>query len=66
VHTGKLQRLGPGVTAIAVDLASREGPARLVEGAVKEHGRVDVLVNNMGVVRLRLGGFMATSEGEFE
>jgi NAD(P)-dependent dehydrogenase (short-subunit alcohol dehydrogenase family) len=56
----------PGVTAMAVDLATREGPARLVEGAVKEHGRVDVLVNNMGAVRLRLGGFMATSEEEFE
>jgi NAD(P)-dependent dehydrogenase (short-subunit alcohol dehydrogenase family) len=56
----------PGVKAMALDLASREGPARLVEGAVKEHGRVDVLVNNMGGVRLRLGGFMGTSEEEFE
>ena len=33
---------------------------------MEEHGRVDVLVNNVGAVRLRLGGFLATSDEEFE
>jgi len=56
----------PGVTAVAVDLATREGPRRLVERALADHGRVDVLVNNMGGVRLRLGGFLGTSDEEFE
>src|SRR5436190_5409554 len=56
----------PGVTAFAVDLGSPDGPARLVARAVEVHGRVDVLVNNMGGVRLRLNGFLGTSDEEFE
>jgi NAD(P)-dependent dehydrogenase (short-subunit alcohol dehydrogenase family) len=56
----------PGVTAVAVDLASADGPARLVQRAIDDHGRVDVLVNNVGAVRLRLEGFLAVSDAEFE
>ena len=56
----------PGVTALAADLASPDGPARLVAHAVEVHGRVDILVNNMGGVRLRLNGFLGTSDEEFE
>jgi len=56
----------PGVTALAVDLGSPDGPARLVAHAVEVHGRVDILVNNMGGVRLRLNGFLGTSDEEFE
>jgi NAD(P)-dependent dehydrogenase (short-subunit alcohol dehydrogenase family) len=55
-----------GVTAVAVDLASKDGPARLVQRALDDHGRVDVLVNNVGAVRLRLKGFLGTSDEEFE
>jgi NAD(P)-dependent dehydrogenase (short-subunit alcohol dehydrogenase family) len=54
------------VTAVALDLAAPEGPARLIDRAVDEHGRVDVLVNNVGGVRLRLEGFLGTSDDEFE
>jgi NAD(P)-dependent dehydrogenase (short-subunit alcohol dehydrogenase family) len=54
-----------GVTAVAVDLASPDGPAALVAKAVEQHGRVDVLVNNVGAVRLRVDGFMGTSDEEF-
>jgi len=53
------------VTPLAVDLGSAEGPALLVAKAIEQHGRVDVLVNNMGGVRLRLGGFLGTSDEEF-
>jgi NAD(P)-dependent dehydrogenase (short-subunit alcohol dehydrogenase family) len=56
----------PGVTALAIDLAAADGPARLVEHAIAVHGRVDVLVNNVGAVRLRLAGFLAISDEEFE
>ena len=63
--TGPLEQL-PGVTAVAVDLATPDGPRRLVERAIADHGRVDILVNNMGGVRLRLAGFLATSDEEFE
>lgn len=54
------------VTAVAVDLASKDGPAHLVRRALDEHGRVDVLVNNVGAVRLRLRGFLAMSDEDFE
>ena len=54
------------VTPVAVDLESPDGPAQLVKHAVEEHGRIDVLVNNVGGVRLRLKGFLGTSDEEFE
>lgn len=54
------------VTGVAIDLASKEGPAQLVKRAIDDKGRVDVLVNNVGAVRLRLGGFLGTSDEEFE
>jgi NAD(P)-dependent dehydrogenase (short-subunit alcohol dehydrogenase family) len=61
---GGLQTLA-GVTAVEVDLSTPDGPARLVERAIAEHGRLDVLVNNMGGVRLRLDGFLATTDDDF-
>src|SRR6202030_238863 len=48
------------------DLASSDGPASLVARAIDEHGRLDVLVNNVGAVRIRLEGFLGTSDEEFE
>jgi NAD(P)-dependent dehydrogenase (short-subunit alcohol dehydrogenase family) len=54
------------VTAVAVDLAGPAGPGSLVRRAVEDHGRVDVLVNNVGAVRLRLDGFLGTPDDEFE
>ena len=53
------------VTAVALDLGLPESPARLVKRALEDHGRLDVLVNNVGAVKLRLGGFLATSDEEF-
>jgi len=55
-----------GVTAIEVDLAQPGGPEALVGHAVERHGRVDVLVNNVGRVQLRLDGFVETSDADFE
>jgi NAD(P)-dependent dehydrogenase (short-subunit alcohol dehydrogenase family) len=63
--TASLEGL-PGVTAVALDLGAPEAPAELVGRAVSEHGRLDVLVNNVGAVRLRLEGFLGTSDAEFE
>src|SRR5947208_16951650 len=54
------------VTAIPVDLLTAQGPALLVHKAIEEHGRLDVLVNNVGAVRIRVDGFLGTSEEEFE
>ena len=49
-----------------VDLAAADGPGLLVQRALDDHGRVDVLVNNVGGVRLRLDGFLGTGDEEFE
>jgi NAD(P)-dependent dehydrogenase (short-subunit alcohol dehydrogenase family) len=54
------------VTAVSLDLGAPDGPARLVDRALDDHGRVDVLVNNVGAVRVRLQGFLGTSDEEFE
>ena len=53
------------VTAVALDLVAADGPALLIQRAIDEHDRVDVLVNNVGAVRLRLDGFLGTSDEEF-
>jgi NAD(P)-dependent dehydrogenase (short-subunit alcohol dehydrogenase family) len=55
-----------GVTPVAGDLAADGGPAALVGVALERHGRVDVLVNNVGAVKQRLDGFLGTGDEEFE
>jgi len=55
-----------GVTPVSVDLGDPDGPARLIRRAVDEHGRVDVLVNNVGAAQVRLDGFLRLSDADFE
>ena len=55
-----------GVTALAVDLVEPDGSQRLVREAIDRHGRIDVLVNNVGGVQLRLDGFLEVSDDDFE
>jgi len=62
--TGNLDGLDR-VVAVPVDLMTPDGPAQLVQRAVDEHGRLDVLVNNVGAVRMRTGGFLGTSDDDF-
>jgi NAD(P)-dependent dehydrogenase (short-subunit alcohol dehydrogenase family) len=62
--TGSLDGL-KGVTPVAVDLSVPDGPAELVRRAIEEHGQVDVLVNNVGAVRMRTQGFLGTSDEDF-
>ena len=54
-----------GVTAVAVDLSSAAGPAELIQHAIEAHGQLDVLVNNVGAVRIRTEGFLGTSDEDF-
>jgi len=54
------------VTPVAIDLIAPDAPGLLIQKAVDAHGRVDILVNNVGAVRLRLEGFLGTSDEEFE
>jgi NAD(P)-dependent dehydrogenase (short-subunit alcohol dehydrogenase family) len=55
-----------GVSAVALDLVDPAGSARLIDAAVAQHGRIDVLVNNVGGVKLRLNGFLEVSDDDFE
>jgi NAD(P)-dependent dehydrogenase (short-subunit alcohol dehydrogenase family) len=62
---GGLDKL-ENVTPVTLDLSQPDAPGRLVDSALQAHGRIDVLVNNLGAVRLRLGGFLETSDEDFE
>ena len=52
-------------TPVAVNLMAPDGPALLVKKAIDQHGHLDVLVNNVGAVRIRVDGFLATSDEDF-
>jgi NAD(P)-dependent dehydrogenase (short-subunit alcohol dehydrogenase family) len=54
------------VAPLAVDLADPDGPARLIEQAIELHGRIDVLVNNVGAAHVRVDGFLAMGDEDFE
>ena len=55
-----------GVSAVALDLGDPAAPEALIARAIEDHGRLDVLVNNVGAVRLRLDGFLAVTDEDFE
>ena len=55
-----------GVTPLAVDLVDPGGSEHLVAEAVEQHGRVDVLVNNVGGVSVRTDGFLEITDADFE
>jgi NAD(P)-dependent dehydrogenase (short-subunit alcohol dehydrogenase family) len=51
------------VTGVAVDLATPDGPAKLVSVAGP---RVDILVNNVGSAPARTAGFLSVTEDEWQ
>jgi len=53
------------VTAVAADLTDPGAPAAVVRRALEAYGRIDVLVNNVGGVRMRLDGFPAVDDEAF-
>src|SRR5690348_10356613 len=50
------------VTFAEVDLTDPDGPAQLVTAA---GGRVDILVNNVGIARARPGGFLSVTDDDW-
>jgi NAD(P)-dependent dehydrogenase (short-subunit alcohol dehydrogenase family) len=54
-----------GVETVAVDLSTPEGAAGFVDEAVARTGGFDILVNNVGAVQPRPGGFLSVSEDEW-
>lgn len=53
------------VHPIQVDLTTTDGPARLIDAAVSTYGAVDILVNNVGAVRPRTGGFLSVTDEDW-
>ncbi|MGW4646304.1 SDR family NAD(P)-dependent oxidoreductase [Kitasatospora sp. NPDC004289] len=41
----------PGIGVLTADLTAADGPGRIVSTALERHGRLDVLVNNAGIVQ---------------
>lgn len=64
--TPELTELGErgSAQAIEVDLATAAGPASLVAAALA-HGRLDILVNNVGAVVPRLTGFLDVTDEQW-
>src|SRR6185436_15704300 len=53
------------VHAVSVDLASPDGPQRLIDEAVDTFGGLDILVNNIGYVKPHLGGFTSITDDDW-
>lgn len=64
VSTG-LAELGEAVFPYEADLSTPDGPARLVDAAVEEFGVLDILVNNVGAVHPRPGGFLSVTDDDW-
>ena len=52
------------VHSLAVDLSTPDGPQKLV-ALTDEYGGLDILVNNVGAVTPRLGGFLSVTDDEW-
>jgi NAD(P)-dependent dehydrogenase (short-subunit alcohol dehydrogenase family) len=57
--------LSDAVTAVTVDLSTATGAEHLISAAVESHGRVDVLVNNVGVFPFR-ESFLDVSDADWD
>jgi NAD(P)-dependent dehydrogenase (short-subunit alcohol dehydrogenase family) len=64
---GGLSTLADGgqVRPMSVDLRTPDGPARLIDAAVGAFGRLDILVNNVGVVHPRTSGFLSVTDDDW-
>jgi NAD(P)-dependent dehydrogenase (short-subunit alcohol dehydrogenase family) len=50
-----------GAVPVIADLTSPDGPATVVDAAAQTFGELDILVNNVGGVRPRTGGFASVT-----
>jgi 3-hydroxy-3-methylglutaryl CoA synthase/NAD(P)-dependent dehydrogenase (short-subunit alcohol dehydrogenase family) len=60
----EIERLGGEAVANYDNVAEAEGGARIVEAALKAFGRVDILINNAGILRDR--SFLKMSPAEWQ
>lgn len=50
---------------VPVDLSAQDGPPHLIEAAIATFGGLDILVNNVGATRPRLGGFLSVTDEDW-
>jgi len=53
------------VHPVWTDLATVDGPARLIDTAVATFGGLDILVNNVGAAHPRTGGFLSVTDDDW-
>jgi NAD(P)-dependent dehydrogenase (short-subunit alcohol dehydrogenase family) len=53
------------VYPVSVDLATTSGPAELIQQGITRLGGLDILVNNVGAVRPRTGGFQSITDEDW-
>jgi NAD(P)-dependent dehydrogenase (short-subunit alcohol dehydrogenase family) len=53
------------VRPVQADLATAAGPAQLIDTAMTEFGGLDILVNNVGAVTPRTGGFLSVTDDDW-
>ncbi len=51
---------------VSVDLSTPDGPEQLINHAVSRFGGVDILVNNVGNAKMHAGGFLETSDADWQ
>jgi NAD(P)-dependent dehydrogenase (short-subunit alcohol dehydrogenase family) len=54
------------VRSVLVDLSTPDGPAALIDAATEQGAGLDILVNNVGAVQPRLGGFLEISDDDWD
>jgi NAD(P)-dependent dehydrogenase (short-subunit alcohol dehydrogenase family) len=67
-NTPELTELAIAGSALVVlgDLTTPEGCTQLMDSTVERFGRLDILVNNVGAVRPRLGGFLTVTDEDWQ
>jgi NAD(P)-dependent dehydrogenase (short-subunit alcohol dehydrogenase family) len=63
--SAELAALGSAVRPVAADLISPEGPQKVIDEAIAAFGGLDILVNNVGSVRPRTGGFLSVTDDDW-
>jgi len=63
--SAELAALGRTVRAVEADLTSPEGPSKVIDEAITAFGGLDILVNNVGSVRPRVGGFLSVTDEDW-
>jgi len=54
-----------GAQVVSVDLSTPDGPVRLIDEAISTFGGLDILVNNVGAVHPRPGGFLSVTNDDW-